>query len=152
MAVVRTDKEFMRMALDLAKEAFDAGEVPVGAVVIRDSEVIGRGFNQVEALKDPTAHAEILAIREATEKLNNWRLADCTIYVIKEPCPMCAGAIYQARLRRLVYGCPDEKAGYTGTLHNVLQDRRLNHQVEVESGLLADECRSLLQQFFQKLR
>lgn len=139
MTTISTDEKFMRIALDLAKEAFAAGEVPVGAAVAKDDEVIGKGLNQMETLKDPTAHAEILAIKEAAEKLKNWRLSDCTIYVTKEPCPMCVGAIYQARLQRLVYGCPEEKASY-------------NHQVEVESGILAEECRTLLQQFFQSLR
>lgn len=139
MATISTDEKFMSIALGLAKEAFAAGEVPVGAVVAKDDEVIGKGLNQMETLKDPTAHAEILAIKEAAEKLKNWRLSDCTIYVTKEPCPMCVGAIYQARLQRLVYGCPEEKAVS-------------NYQVETESGLLADECRTLLQQFFQSLR
>jgi tRNA(adenine34) deaminase len=142
----------MKIALELAKKAFDGGEVPVGAIVVKNGEVIGQGYNQAETRNDPTAHAEILAIKEAAEKLGNWRLTGCTLYATKEPCPMCAGAMQQARLSKLVFGTNDLKAGYAGTLFNVLQDKRLNHQVEVEGGVLADECRSLLQQFFQKLR
>lgn len=145
-------ENYMKIALRLAKRAFEEGEVPVGAVVIKEGEAIGQGYNQAEARNDPTAHAEILAIKEAARKLKNWRLTGCTLYTTKEPCPMCAGAIYQARLSKLVFGTNDLKAGYAGTLSNVLQDERLNHQVEVESGVLANECRSLLQQFFQKLR
>lgn len=145
-------ENYMKIALRLAKRAFEEGEVPVGAVVIKEGEAIGQGYNQTEGRNDPTAHAEILAIKEAAGKLENWRLTGCTLYATKEPCPMCAGAMYQARLSKLVFGTNDPKAGYAGTLFNVLQDKRLNHQVEVESGLLADECRSLLQQFFQKLR
>lgn len=147
-----TDEGFMRAALDLANHAFEAGEVPVGAVVVKDGEIIGRGSNRTEASQDPTAHAEIIAIREATARLNNWRLSDCAVYATKEPCPMCAGAIYQGRVARLVYGCPDEKGGYAGTLYNVLADSRLNHQVEVKSGVLAADCRTVLQQFFKSRR
>lgn len=149
---MREHENYMKKAVELARTAFDKGEVPVGAVVVREGEVIGEGYNQTEGRNDPTAHAEILAIKEAARKLKNWRLTGCTLYTTKEPCPMCAGAIYQARLSKLVFGTNDLKAGYAGTLSNVLQDERLNHQVEVESGVLANECRSLLQQFFQKLR
>ncbi len=143
---------FMNYALVLAKKAFDTDEVPVGAVVIKDGEIIGRGYNQVESLGNPTAHAEIIAIREATHRIDSRRLTDCTIYVTKEPCPMCAGAIFLSRLDRLVYGAPDDKSGYAGSLHNVLQDERLNHQVEVETGVLKKESGDLLKQFFSKLR
>ncbi len=128
------------------------GEVPIGAVVVSDGEIIARAHNQRENLADPTAHAEILAIQQAAGKLRQWRLLNCAIYVTKEPCPMCAGAIYQARLKRLVYGTADEKAGAAGTLLNLVEDSRLNHQVEVIRGILEYDCLRLLQSFFKEKR
>ncbi|UCH11686.1 MAG: nucleoside deaminase [Fidelibacterota bacterium] len=142
----------MRQALAEAQRAFEAGEVPVGAVVGMKGKVIGRGHNQREGLNDPTAHAEILAITAAANHLNDWRLEGCTLYVTKEPCPMCAGAIVNSRLKGLVFGAWDEQAGCCGSLYQLCRDPRFNHQVEVMGGVLEEECRSLLQEFFRKQR
>ena len=142
----------MRMAVQQAMEAAAAGEVPVGAVITCDGEVIAKARNEREERESAVAHAEILAIEEASQKLGRWRLSDCTIYVTKEPCPMCAGAIYQARMKRLVYGPADQKAGAAGTLYNIVQDGRLNWQLEVESGILEEENVKLLQEFFRARR
>jgi len=147
-----TDEEYVEIAIGEAKKAFSQDEVPVGAVIVFGDEIIARAHNEREARQDPTAHAEILAIREAAEHLGSWRLTDCTIYVTKEPCPMCAGAIFQARVARLVYGAPDEKAGAAGTLYNIVGDERLNHQVEVATGICEAECRRLLRDFFRQKR
>ncbi len=132
--------------------AAESGEVPVGAVIVRGGEVIAAAGNEREESKDPTAHAEIIAIREAAKRLGAWRLASCDIYVTIEPCPMCAGAIYQARIERLVYGAPDEKAGAAGTLMDITRDQRLNHQAEVTAGVLGDECAAILKEFFSSRR
>jgi len=142
----------MEVALDEARAAADEGEVPAGAVVVVGGRVVGRGRNAVERLKDPTAHAEILAIGAASRSLGVPRLTGGTIYATMEPCPMCAGAIIQARLERLVYGCNDPKAGYAGSLGNIVDDPALNHRVAVTSGLLADECGALVSRFFERLR
>jgi len=142
------DKQFMNTAVEEAKKAAFIGEVPVGAVIVCDGKVIAKAHNQRENLADPTAHAEILVIQQAAGKLSRWRLTGCTIYVTKEPCPMCAGAIYQARLDRLVYGVTDNKAGAAGTIYNITDDERLNHQVEVVSGICQEECKQLIQKFF----
>jgi tRNA(adenine34) deaminase len=142
----------MMIALDEARKAFDKAETPVGAIVVKDGEVIARGHNLRETLQDPTAHAEILAIRDAARILGRWRLTDCTIYVTLEPCAMCAGAMVLARIQRLVYGASDPKAGAVGSLMNLLSDERLNHRVEVETGILAEECGDLLQGFFSSRR
>ncbi|HBG08974.1 MAG: tRNA adenosine(34) deaminase TadA [Limnochordia bacterium] len=142
----------MSEALAEARLALAAGEVPVGAVVVLHGEVIGRGHNRRETANDPTAHAEILAIREAAGKLGSWRLTDADLYVTLEPCPMCAGAIVNARLRRLVFGAYDPKAGAVISLMNLVQDRRLNHTVEVLDGICQSECAALLQEFFRRLR
>lgn len=142
----------MQEALAEARLALASGEVPVGAVVVLDGEIIGRGHNQRETQKDPTAHAEMLAIREAARYLNRWRLTNATLYVTLEPCPMCAGVIVNARLRRLVFGAYDSKAGAVISLMNLVQDRRLNHLVEVYDGICQDECAALLQDFFHELR
>jgi tRNA(adenine34) deaminase len=142
----------MRMALDEAMAAGDAGEVPIGAVVVCDSAVIARAHNQRENDRDPTAHAELLAIRAAAGALGRWRLSDCTVYVTLEPCPMCAGAMHQARIARLVYGAPDPKAGAVGTLYDLSDDERLNHRFDVSSGILAEESAALLKAFFGRLR
>ena len=146
------DERFLEAALAEARAAEDDGEVPVGAVVVFRGRVIGRGRNRVEATQDPTAHAEIIAIGAASQALKSWRLDDATLYVTLEPCHMCAGAAVLARLSRLVYGARDPKAGACGSLAMVPQDLRLNHRVEVVSGVLADECGALLAQFFKKRR
>jgi len=142
----------MRVALAEASRASDSGDVPVGAVVVADDRVVGRGRNQVEALRDPTAHAEIVAIGAAASSLGAPRLTGATIYVTMEPCPMCAGAIVLARLQRVVYGCPDPKSGYCGSLGNILDDPALNHRVPLTSGVLEEECASLVSRFFAELR
>ena len=146
------DEYFMELALEEGKKALAEEEVPVGAVLVKGNKIISTGHNSKEASNDPTAHAEILAIKEASQKLRSWRLTDTTLYVTKEPCPMCAGAIVQARIERLVYGVKDDKAGAAGTSFNLLQDKRLNHQVEITSGVRQKECQELLQKFFSKLR
>ncbi len=142
----------MKQALQEAERAFDRGEVPVGAVVVRDHRVVGRGHNLVEHLQDPTAHAEIIAITAACETLGTKFLEGCTLYVTLEPCPMCAGAIVWARLSRLVFGAFDEKAGSASTLYNIPQDPRLNHHVDIVSGVEADRAAELLQAFFRTRR
>jgi tRNA(adenine34) deaminase len=142
----------MRLALREALRATKHGDVPVGCVVVLDGEVIAAAGNERELRKSPTAHAEVLAIEDAAKRMGTWRLLNTVIYVTIEPCPMCAGAIIQARIPHLVYGAPDEKAGAAGTLYNVCQDPRLNHCVEVTSGVLADESVALLQDFFQARR
>ncbi len=145
-------EQFMHEALTEAWKAYLIAEVPIGAVVVKDGRIIGRGHNLRESSKDPTAHAEIIAIREAAKYLGGWRLTGCSLYVTIEPCPMCAGAIYQARLDKLVYGAPDLKAGAAGTLYNIPQDDRLNHQMEVIPGVLLDECANIMKSFFKELR
>ena len=142
----------MKNALKEAERAFDAGEVPVGAVVVRQGLIVGRGRNMVEQLGDPTAHAEMIALTAACETLGSKHLTGCTLYVTLEPCPMCAGAIVLSRLARLVFGAFDEKAGSASTLYNIPQDVRLNHQVEIVSGVEADRSAALLQTFFQQRR
>jgi tRNA(adenine34) deaminase len=147
-----TDLAMMRRALLAAEEAAGRGEVPVGAVVARGDEVLAIAANEREATGDPTAHAELLAIREAANTLGGWRLTGCTLYATLEPCPMCAGAAHAARLDRLVYAAPDPKAGYAGTLHDVTRDPRLNHTLTVRSGLLEKEAADLLRFFFKDRR
>jgi len=150
--VTEEDIEFMRLALDEAGLAFQKGEVPVGAVVVKDGAVLSKTHNLRETTKDPSAHAEILALRSATEVSDSWRLSGATLYVTKEPCIMCAGGIINTRISRLVYGCKDTKAGGVDSLYQVLADKRLNHQVEVISGVLEGECAALLQRFFRERR
>lgn len=142
----------MQEAIDEAKKAEQIGEVPIGAVIVKNGEVIGRGHNRREIDNDPTAHAEMIAIREASERTGAWRLLECTLYVTLEPCPMCAGAIVQARVPVVVYGAPDPKAGCAGTLMNLLQEERFNHRVDVVDGVLREECGELLSEFFRNLR
>jgi tRNA(adenine34) deaminase len=142
----------MHAALNQARVAFEKDEVPVGAVVVHGDRVIGEGYNQREALNDPTAHAEMIAITQAAETLGSWRLLDCTLYVTLEPCPMCAGAIVQARLPTVIYGTTDPKAGGCHTLFQITDDARLNHRATVVGGVLKDECRHLLQDFFRQQR
>ncbi|MGE3108171.1 MAG: tRNA adenosine(34) deaminase TadA [Phycisphaerales bacterium] len=148
------DLDMMARALHLAKRAASIGEVPVGAVVYRtaDARILGEGFNRRESAKDPAAHAEFYAIREAAFNINDWRLADCTLAVTLEPCPMCAGLIVNARVGRLIFGAPDPKAGAAGSLFSLTADPRLNHRVTPIPGVMADESRSLLQAFFQSMR
>jgi tRNA(adenine34) deaminase len=143
---------FMKEALEEARKAFEKDEPPVGAVIVKDGEIIARGHNLRESLQDPTAHAEMLAIRAASAKLGRWRLSDCDIYVTLEPCVMCAGAMVLSRLNRLIYGTDDPKAGAVNSLMNLVSDERLNHQIEVKSGILAAECGDLLRRFFSARR
>ncbi|MDF2925869.1 MAG: adenosine deaminase [Paenibacillaceae bacterium] len=143
---------WMRYAIEEAMEAQKLGEVPIGAIIVRNDEIIGRGHNLRETSVDPTAHAEMIAIRQASLHLQAWRLLDCTLYVTLEPCPMCAGAIVQGRVPRVVFGAPDPKAGCAGTLMNLLQEDRFNHRVELVEGVLREECGLLLTNFFRTLR
>ncbi|HLA00956.1 MAG TPA: tRNA adenosine(34) deaminase TadA [Thermodesulfovibrionales bacterium] len=151
-SVISIDEHFMRMALDEASIAYNEGEVPVGAVLVKDGKVISKAHNQREDSKDPTGHAEIIALKHGSREEDNWRLTGFTLYVTKEPCIMCAGAMVNARLGRLVYGCKDDKGGAVGSLYNILSDKRLNHQVEVVSGVLEEECSEILKRFFQHRR
>ena len=146
------DERFMRIALGEASSAAEAGDVPVGAVVVHENRVIGRGANQRERLNDPTAHAEMIALTAASAHLESWRLEGCTLYVTLEPCAMCAGAIVLARVDRVVFGATDPKAGACISLYNIPTDERLNHRVEVASGVLADECGAVLSDFFARQR
>lgn len=146
------DAGFMEAALALARQASDAGEVPVGAVVVRDGKIIGRGCNAPIGRRDPTAHAEIQALRAAAETLGNYRLGDCSLYVTLEPCVMCAGAIMHARIARLVYGAADPKTGACGSVVDLFAEARLNHHAVVEGGLMAGECGMLLTEFFRSRR
>ena len=147
-----TDIRFMQAALEQARLSEAEGEVPVGAVVVRGTEIVGRGGNRNISRKDPTAHAEMVAMRQAAERLAHHRLAGCTLYVTLEPCAMCAGAAVLARLERLVYACDDPKSGAVCTLFQVADDSRLNHRLQVERGILEEECAAYLRKFFQKKR
>lgn len=143
---------FMQEALKEAAKAMELKEVPIGAVVVKDGEIIARGYNLRETSKDPTAHAEIIAIREAARVLGGWRLHGCDLYVTIEPCPMCAGAILMARIDRLIVGAMDPKAGAAGSLLNIPEDERFNHQTEVVSGVLEEACSEMMKSFFRELR
>ena len=145
-------KKYMEEAFLEAKAAAAEGEVPIGAVIVRDGEIIARAHNMTEQTKDPTAHAEMLAIRKAAEVLGGWRLIGCSMIVTTEPCSMCAGAIVWARISKLYIGTMDPKAGACGSLYNIPQDTRLNHYVEIETGLMSEECSGLMKDFFRKLR
>lgn len=149
---LQSDHYFMGEALRQAARAYEAEEVPVGAVIVREGRIIARAFNQVELLKDATAHAEMLAITQAEEVVGDWRLTDCTLYVTKEPCPMCAGAVVHVRLKRVVYGLSDPKGGAAGSAINLLQFPTLNHQCEITQGVREAECKSMLQLFFTEQR
>lgn len=149
---LQSDHHFMGEALRQAARAYEAEEVPVGAVIVREGRIIARASNQVELLKDATAHAEMLAITQAEEAVGDWRLSDCTLYVTKEPCPMCAGAIVHVRLKRVVFGAADPKAGAAGSALNLLQFPTLNHRSDITSGVREAECRTLLQTFFAEQR
>ena len=146
------DEKWMRHALIEAQLALKKGEVPVGAVVMYEDKIIGRGHNQVEGLNDPTAHAEIIAIGAASNYLNSWRLSGASLYVTLEPCAMCAGALVLSRIDRLIFGPKDPKAGACGSLYNIVQDTRLNHQLEIVPYILEKECSRILQAFFEKVR
>ncbi|WP_017729637.1 tRNA adenosine(34) deaminase TadA [Halalkalibacterium ligniniphilum] len=146
------DERFMKLAIEAADRAERLGEVPIGAIIVKDDAVIARGYNLRELNQQALAHAELMAIEEACKMLGTWRLTDCTLYVTLEPCPMCAGAIVQSRIDRVVYGASDPKAGCAGTLMNLLQEERFNHQAEVVSGVLEEECSSRLTRFFQEIR
>lgn len=152
MDLISEDERFMRIALEEAVLAGKVGDVPVGAVVVCDGEIVSRARNEREVAQDPTAHAEVIALSAASKKLGRWRLTDCTIYVTKEPCPMCAGAIFQARIGRLVYGPTDSKGGAAGSLYNIVNDPRLNHRMDVTSGVLSDEAVDMLRAFFRARR
>ncbi|MBM3834778.1 MAG: nucleoside deaminase [Verrucomicrobia bacterium] len=149
---LQSDHYFMGEALRQATRAYQAEEVPIGAVVVRGGRIVARAFNQVEVLKDATAHAEMLALTQAEAAVGDWRLTDCTLYVTKEPCPMCAGAIVHVRLARVVFGASDPKAGAAGGVMNLLQFPSLNHRCEITRGVREAECRSLLQSFFVEQR
>ncbi len=149
---VSQDEKYMAAALQEARRAWILNEVPIGAVVVKDGEIIGRGFNLRESMQTTLTHAELLAIQDANQKVGSWRLEDCTLYVTLEPCPMCAGAIVQSRVKRVVYGASDPKAGCAGTLMNLLEEPRFNHQVEVKSGVLEPQCSTVLKNFFKELR
>lgn len=142
----------MEEALKEAQKAYDIDEVPIGAVVVKNGQIIGRGHNLRESGKDPTLHAEMIAIRKAAAKIKSWRLTDCEIYVTIEPCPMCAGAIIQARIDRLVFGARDSKAGCVRSLYNLLEDSRFNHRVEVVEGIMEEQCRDIIRAFFLNKR
>ena len=144
-----SDTYFMGEALRQARKAESQDEVPIGAMVVRNMEIVARSWNQVELLKDPTAHAEMLAITQAASVVGDWRLDECDLYVTKEPCPMCAGAVVQARLHRVIYGCPDPKTGAAGGMINLLRMPPLNHQCEITRGVREAECREILQRFFK---
>lgn len=152
LAGPEADARFMDEALRLARRAAQADEVPVGAVIVRGGRIIARAFNQVEQLKDATAHAEMLALTQAQAAVGDWRLTDCTLYVTKEPCPMCAGAIVHTRIGRVVFGCADPKAGAAGSAMNLLQCETLNHRCAVTGGVREAECRALLREFFARQR
>lgn len=149
---IERDERYMSTAIEAAKTARDNGDVPIGAVIVHQGQIIAKAYNQREQLNDPTAHAEIIALTQAAAALGSWRLDGCTIYVTLEPCPMCAGALVLGRLDRLVYGCDDPKTGAVKSLYNIVQDERLNHRLEVTSGVLVEECAALLQEFFARRR
>jgi tRNA(adenine34) deaminase len=146
------DEYFMREALRQGQKAYAADEVPVGAVVVRENKIIGRAHNQVELLKDATAHAEMLALTQAEAAVGDWRLTDCDLYVTKEPCAMCAGALVHIRIRRVIFGCADSSAGAAGSVMNLLQMQSFNHRCQVTAGVLQKECAAILQDFFRKRR
>ena len=147
-----TDERYMRMAIDQAYIAEENGDVPIGCIIVHENRVIAKAYNQREQLHDPTAHAEIVALTQAAEFIGNWRLGGCTLFVTLEPCPMCAGALVLGRLDRVVYGTDDPKTGAVRSLYNIVEDPRLNHQLEVTPGVMQEECKKQLQTFFQRRR
>ena len=146
------DEKYMKQAIKLAKKAWKIEEVPIGCVIVHEGKVIGRGYNRRTTDKNPLAHAELIAIKKASKKLGDWRLEDCTLYVTLEPCQMCSGAIVQARVKKVVVGCMNPKAGCAGSILNLLQVDRFNHQVELETGILEEECSEMMKSFFKELR
>ena len=152
MIDLQSDAHFMKEALRMALKAFEADEVPIGAVVVCGGRIVARAHNQVELLKDATAHAEMLAITQAEAAMGDWRLNDCDLYVTKEPCPMCAGGLVHVRMRRVIFGCPDLRAGAAGSLMNLLQNPALTHRCEITAGVMHEECANLLQGFFRAKR
>ncbi|NLI60107.1 MAG: nucleoside deaminase [Clostridiales bacterium] len=146
------NERFMVEALKEAQKAYDLDEVPIGAVVVKDGEIIGRGYNLREKAQNPILHAEMLAISRAAQRVKSWRLTGCEIYVTIEPCPMCAGAMIQGRLDRLIFGARDPKAGCAGSLYDIVQDRRFNHRLEVVEGILKEDCSRIIKDFFKKKR
>src|SRR5438067_4768281 len=146
------DEHFMRESLRQAQKANEAGEVPVGAVIVREGKIIARAYNQVELLKDATAHAEMLALTQAEAAVGDWRLTECDLYVTKEPCAMCAGALVHTRIKRVIFGCADPAAGAAGSVINLLQMPTLNHRCDIASGVLQDNCAAILQNFFRQRR
>src|SRR5947207_359923 len=149
---LQNDQAFMREALRLAAKASEGDEVPIGAVVVRAGKIIGRAYNQVELLRDATAHAEMLALTQAEAAVGDWRLIDCDLYVTKEPCVMCAGALVHVRIRRVIFGCADPRSGGAGGIINLLQHPALNHRCAISPGILENECASILQDFFRQHR
>ena len=145
-------REYMRLALELAAQAGERGDVPVGCVIVKDGQIVGRGRNRREENGDATAHAELEAIRDACARLGSWRLSGCALYVTMEPCPMCAGGIVNARIDRVYYGARDEKAGCCGSVLDMMHEKGFNHQVDVTSGVLGDECSQMMKAFFHELR
>ena len=145
-------EDWIKKAIRLAEKGLSEGEVPVGAIVVKDNKIIGQGYNQRETLNDPTAHAEIIAISAASNTINDWRLNDCSIYVTKEPCPMCAGAIINSRLKHLIFGAYDDRKGCCGSLYQLCGDKRLDSITSVKGGVLADECSMILKEFFSSKR
>jgi tRNA(adenine34) deaminase len=146
------DEQYMKVAIDQAFIAEGNGDVPIGCVIVYEGRIVAKAYNQREQLRDPTAHAEIIALTQAAEAVGSWRLHGCTVFVTLEPCPMCAGALVLARVDRLVYGCDDPKTGAVKSLYNIVQDPRLNHRVEVTSGVMAESCTAQLQEFFRRRR
>jgi tRNA(adenine34) deaminase len=144
--------KWMKVAFREAEKAFEQDEVPIGAVVVQNGQIIGRGYNQCESLIDPTAHAEIIAITSASNTIKDWRLKDCQLYVTKEPCPMCAGALVNARINMVIFGMYDEKEGCCGSLYQLCRDNRFKHQLTVKGGIMEDACTLIIQEFFKKQR
>ncbi|MDP7028032.1 MAG: tRNA adenosine(34) deaminase TadA [Candidatus Marinimicrobia bacterium] len=153
MTLIKNDHvKWMKVAFREAEKAFEQDEVPIGAVVVQNGQIIGRGYNQCESLTDPTAHAEIIAITSASNTIKDWRLKDCQLYVTKEPCPMCAGALINARINMVIFGMYDEKEGCCGSLYQLCRDNRFKHQLTVKGGIMEDACTLMIQEFFKKQR
>ena len=146
------DEKYMKEAVKQAKKAYEINEVPIGCVIVYEDKIIGRGYNRRTTDKNPLAHAELIAIKKASKKMGDWRLEDCTLYVTLEPCQMCSGAIVQARIKRVVVGCMNPKAGCAGSILNLLQVEKFNHQVELTTGVLEEECSLMMKNFFKELR
>lgn len=149
---MKSDEKYMKEAIKQAKKAYELLEVPIGCVIVHEDKIIGRGYNRRTTDKNPLAHAELLAIKKASRKLNDWRLEDCTMYVTLEPCQMCSGAIIQARIKRVVVGCMNPKAGCAGSILNLLEVKEFNHQAELMTGVMESECSLMMKEFFRQLR